>query len=191
VNKLSVADATEVELAARLMERDEKALREVIRIYGGVVNGMARRVLADPTLAEEVAQDAFVALWRRPGSFDPERGTLKAFLVSVARNKAIDLVRREESVKRTKQSLVREAEAAPATISFVDEVHGRSTLVNAMHQLPESQREAIVLAYFGGRTYRDVATELGIPEGTAKTRMRDGLTKLRNLLSSTEKTEDE
>src|SRR5918997_3600418 len=101
-------EATDAELAARMMERDESALREVIRQFGGIVNGMARRVLADASLAEEVAQDTFIALWRRPGSFDPERGTLKAFLTSVARNKAIDLVRREESLKRTKRSLLDE-----------------------------------------------------------------------------------
>jgi RNA polymerase sigma-70 factor (ECF subfamily) len=185
------AEATDAELAARMMDRDETALREVIRRYGGIVNGMARRVLADATLAEEVAQDAFVAIWRRPGSFDPERGSLKAFLTSVARNKAIDLVRREESLKRTKQSLVEEMGTAPASSSFEEEVHGRSTIVTAMQQLPQPQREAIALAYFGGRTYRDVAVELDIPEGTAKTRMRDGLTKLRSLLGSMEKAEDE
>lgn len=187
-----MAAETDAELAARLMERDEKALREVMRLYGGIVNGMARRVLADPTLAEEVAQDAFVALWRRPGAFDPERGSLKSFLTSVARNKAIDLVRREESVRRTKQSLLAEAGTAPTASAFEDDVHGRATIVTAMQQLPETQREAIALAYFGGRTYRDVAVELGIPEGTAKTRMRDGLTKLRALLAApTEKKADD
>lgn len=174
------------------MERDEQALREVIELYGGIVNGMARRVLTDASLAEEVAQDAFVALWRRPGSFDPERGSLKTFLTSVARNKAIDLVRREESVKRTRESLAAEMAAAPASVAFEEEVQGRSTIVNALQQLPEGQREAIALAYYGGRTYRDVALELGIPEGTAKTRMRDGLTKLRGLLAdSPRKTEDD
>lgn len=177
------SETTDAELAGRMLERDEKALREVIRLYGGIVHGMARRVVADPTLAEEVAQDTFVALWRRPGAFDPERGTLKAFLTSVARNKAIDLVRREESIKRTRQSLVEEVGSAPRDVSFEEQVHGRSTIVTAMNQLSQPQREAIVLAYYGGFTYRDVAVELGIPEGTAKTRMRDGLQKLRAFLS--------
>ena len=185
------AEATDAELAARMMDRDETALRDVIRRYGGIVDGMARRVLADATLAEEVAQDAFIALWRRPGSFDPERGTLKAFLTSVARNKAIDLVRREESVKRTKRSLIDEMSTAPTSMTFEDEVQGRSTIVTAMQQLPAPQREAIALAYFGGRTYRDVASELGIPEGTAKTRMRDGLTKLRGLLGDPQRKTDD
>lgn len=175
-----VADA---ELARRLMARDESALREVIRQYGGIVNGMARRVLADPTLAEEVAQDAFLSLWRRPGAFDPERGTLKTFLTSIARNKAIDLVRKEETLKRTRESLFQEVKGAEKTISFQRHVDDRTEILAALHRLPAQQREAIVLAYFGGRTYREVAEELSAPEGTVKTRMRDGLIKLRKLVT--------
>jgi len=175
-----MADA---DLARRLMARDETALREAIRLYGGIVNGMARRVLADPTLAEEVAQDAFLSLWRRPGAFDPERGTLKTFLTSIARNKAIDLVRKEETLKRTKESLFQEVKGTGDTAAFQERVDTRSEIFSALGQLPPSQREAIVLAYFGGRTYREVADELATPEGTVKTRMRDGLIKLRKLVS--------
>ena len=175
-----MADA---ELAGRLMARDESALREAIRLYGGIVNGMARRVLTDPNLAEEVAQDAFLSLWRRPGAFDPERGTLKTFLTSIARNKAIDLVRKEETLKRTKESLFQEIKSADRTVAFQDEVDTRSEIFGALKDLSPSQREAIVLAYFGGRTYREVADELDTPEGTVKTRMRDGLIRLRKLVT--------
>jgi RNA polymerase sigma-70 factor, ECF subfamily len=174
-------------LAARLMARDEGALREAISTYGGFVYGMARRVLADATLAEEVAQDSFLALWRRPGAFDPERGSLKTFLVSIARNKAIDLVRREESSKRVKDSLMDELEVKQTSGGFEDEIGRRTDLKDALAKLSKVQREAIVLAYFGGRTYREVAAELGIAEGTAKTRLRDGLLKLRSGLTQTRK----
>ena len=184
----SVADA---ELAQRLMARDETALQEAIRLYGGIVNGMARRVLADPTLAEEVAQDAFLSLWRRPGAFDPERGSLKTFLTSIARNKAIDLVRKEETLKRTKESLFQEVKGADTTVAFQDGVDTRSEIFAALQQIAAPQREAIVLAYFGGRTYREVADELGTPEGTVKTRMRDGLIKLRTLVSDARKGVDD
>src|SRR3712207_122820 len=95
-------------LAKRLLERDESALRLAIDLYGEVVFGMARRVLVDRTLAEEVAQDTFLALWRRPGAYDPSRGTLQAFLAGVARNKAIDAVRKEESARRTRNALIEE-----------------------------------------------------------------------------------
>ncbi|MCA1708988.1 MAG: sigma-70 family RNA polymerase sigma factor [Actinobacteria bacterium] len=170
-------------LAARLMVREEAALREAIDLYGDLVFGIAKRVLAEPGLAEEVAQDAFLALWRRPGAFDPERGSLKTFLATMARNKAIDLVRREESVRRRAKSLMNEMESSADSSRFDDEVEARAEMDDALAQLSTVQREAITLAYFGGRTYREVASELGIAEGTAKTRLRDGLMKLRTALS--------
>jgi RNA polymerase sigma-70 factor (ECF subfamily) len=175
-------------LADRLLRRDETALREVIELYGGVVFGMARRVIADPNLAEEIAQDTFVALWRRPGAFDPERGSLQAFLLGVARNKAVDLVRREESLRRRRESLIAEVESkSEASDEQIAGVDDREEIRRALGELSEVQREAVVLAYFGGRTYREVAVELEIPEGTAKTRLRDGLIKLRDILASHER----
>ena len=172
-------------LAARLMARDEAALREVIDLHGPLVFGVAKRVLAESTLAEEAAQDAFLALWRRPGAFDPERGSLKTFLAVMARNKAIDLVRREESARRKADSLLSEMETGETTTRFDEQVDDRAEMRDALASLSEVQREAITLAYFGGRTYREVASELGIAEGTAKTRLRDGLMKLREALTET------
>ncbi len=172
----------DVELAERLLERDEAALRLVIDRYGGIVHGIARRVITEPSRAEEVAQDTFLALWRRPGAFDPQRGSLQSFLVGVARNKAIDLVRKEESLKRLKNSLITEAQTAPTSYASGQGLEEREQVVVALQQLTEVQREALVLAYFGGRTYREVAQELDIPEGTAKTRLRDGLARLRDIM---------
>jgi RNA polymerase sigma-70 factor (ECF subfamily) len=105
----------------------------------------------------------------------------------VTRNKAIDLVRHEESLKKTKVALITEAEATSEGESGNEPVVGmeeRDELRAALSSLSDVQREAVVLAYFGGRTYREVAEELGIPEGTAKTRLRDGLSKLREVLSN-------
>lgn len=172
-------------LVERLLQRDEDALREVMQAYGGVVFGMAKRVVADPTAAEEVAQDAFLALWRRPGAYDEKRGSLRAFLLGVTRNKAIDLVRHEETLRKAKDALITEAEATsehPSTDELMAASGEREELMAALAQLSDVQREAVVLAYFGGRTYREVAEELEIPEGTAKTRLRDGLSKLRKVL---------
>jgi RNA polymerase sigma-70 factor, ECF subfamily len=174
-------------LIKRLLERDEEALREAMTTYGGLVFAMAKRVVADPTMAEEVAQDAFLILWRRPGSYDPDRGSLQAFLLGITRNKAIDLVRHEESLKKTRTALITEAEATSATATTNESnlgIEDRDEVRAALASLSEVQREAVVLAYFGGRTYREVAQELRIPEGTAKTRLRDGLAKLRQLLTS-------
>lgn len=174
-------------LAERLLARDEGALREVIDAYGAAVYGMARRVVAEPTLAEDVAQDTFLAIWRRPGAFDSSRGTMQAFLLGVTRNKAVDLVCREEALRRAKDALLSETEATsttPSTSEQMNEIDRREEIKKALSELSPVQREAIVLAYFGGRTYREVADELGIPEGTAKTRLRDGLIRLKELMGS-------
>lgn len=176
-------------LADRLMGRDESALREVMDQYGGLVLGMARRVLLDHTLAEEVAQDAFLALWRRPGAYDPVRGSLQSFLLGVTRNKAIDLVRKEESLRRTKDALTSELETASKATSPHEGSIERQHVREALEKLTGVQREAVVLAYFGGRTYREVADELDIPEGTAKTRLRDGLRVLRRSMVEMGETE--
>lgn len=178
-----------MQLIERLLVRDESALREVIEQYGGVVHGMARRVLAEPALAEEVAQDAFLALWRRPGAFDPARGSLQSFLLGIVRNKAVDLVRKEESLRRTRDALAKEVHVTVDSYDPGPEIDERDRVRAALGKLTEVQREAIVLAYFGGRTYREVATELGIPEGTAKTRLRDALIRLKQALATTPESE--
>lgn len=173
----------DISVAERLLARDEATLRSVIEMFGPGVNGVARRVIREPALAEEVVQDTFLALWRRPGAFDPARGSLQSFLLGIARNKAVDVVRKEESLRRTRDALMEDVgtkdSAGASDNALLEERH---EVRDALVQLSDVQREALVLAYFGGRTYREVAEELGIPEGTAKTRMRDGLMKLRELL---------
>lgn len=174
-------------LFERLMARDEGALREVIEAHQGSVYGLARRVIREPHMAEEVAQDAFVALWRRPGAYDPAKGSIQSFLMGITRNKAVDLIRKEESLKRTKDSLQNEADAVGAPVtgtSLSHDLEEREMVKDALKELTDLQREAVVLAYFGGRTYREVAAELRIPEGTAKTRLRDGLMRLKEILRS-------
>jgi len=182
-----MASDPEVDLVEGLLARDEGALRRVMAIHAGAVYGMARRVLGESTMAEEVAQDTFLALWRRPGAYDPERGPLKAFLLGVARNKAIDAVRKEQGVRRTKEELVAgfESELAVGVADSTFQRAAEATEVRkSLGMISAVQREAIVLAYFGGRTYREVAEELGIPEGTAKTRLRDGLKRLKEVLDT-------
>jgi len=169
-------------LVKRLFEKDQDALRQVIDTYGGAVFGIARRVLAEPGLAEEVAQDTFLALWNRPAAYDPTRGGLQGFLMGVARNKAVDRVRREESRRRAAGSLIAEQETTSALVSgdeSLTQMEDSEEIRSALAKLSDVQRQAVVLAYFGGRTYREVAEELGIPEGTAKTRLRDALMRLR------------
>ena len=175
----------EVLLVAQVMEGDQEALRGIVERYSPIVLGLARSIVSERCLAEEVAQDTFLALWRRPQAFDPERGSLQAFLLGVVRHKAVDLVRREERARRSAASLL--AEAVLSTLSTVGDeamegVETRCAVWSALSRLSVLHREAIVLAYFGGRTYREVANELRIPEGTAKSRLRDGLIRMRELL---------
>ena len=166
------------DLVQRVAERDETALRTVMDEYAGSVLAIATRVLTDAALAEEAAQDTFIALWTNPGRFDGTRGNLRTFLMGVARNKAIDMVRREETRRRAAQRLGEQVDDVPdRTIETLDDREG---LVSALRALTYRQREAITLAYFGGLSYREVALRLGIPEGTAKTRLRDALAALRS-----------
>lgn len=175
----SARRAQDQALVARLAVRDELALRQVMKEHGPAVHGMARRVAIDPAIAEEVAQDVFLTLWRRPEAFDRTRGGLKNFLMVMARNKAVDAVRKQETYERT----LRKVDPEPEIVKPIDRVDDRDGILTALRKLSPLQREALVLAYFGGLTYREVAGRLGVPEGTAKTRLHDGLHNLRRILS--------
>jgi RNA polymerase sigma-70 factor (ECF subfamily) len=186
-----MSGGTDDDLVERLLTRDEGALREVVDAHSAAVFGIARRILENPGLAEEVAQDTFLAMWRRPGAFDPCRGSLRGFLLCMARNNAIDLVRKEQRQSRTKDALMQEAYSNQSTIVLDDEsVAGRDEVKTALACLSGVQKEALLMAFFGGRTYREVAEELGIPEGTAKTRMRDGLAALRRQMEGSRENDD-
>jgi RNA polymerase sigma-70 factor, ECF subfamily len=171
-------------LVGAICDGDEVGLRVAVAKYGAVVYGMALQILRDRMLAEEVAQDTFMMLWRKPKSYSPHRGSLKTFLTAVARNKAIDVVRHEQVI-RDKESLAAETtgwlQTATPTMP-TDSVDGIAVRT-ALKGLPRSKREALFLAYFGGLTYREVSEVLDVPEGTAKTRIRDALIHLRSSMS--------
>ena len=174
---------SDAELLARMARRDEAALRLTIERYGAVVFGAARWLVRDEGIAEEVAQDTFIALWKRPGAVDPAKGNLRSFLTGIAKYKAIDRIRSASSAARTLDAA---ATVHPVASDISDAVVERRALIEALDRLSEVQREALVLAYLGGRTYKEVAVELAIPEGTAKTRLRDGLKALRANMSRVE-----
>ena len=181
----SPASADDLDLAARLAAADPAALADAYRRHGGLVLGLARRVLRDDAMAEEVAQEVFVHLWEHPTRFDPSRGTMRAYLGMLTHRRSVDRIRGE--VRRTRHEARVEpvVEASPQQAEVDDEL-SRTWLAGrvqqALAQLPREQRDAVVLAYFGGRTYREVATELAIPEGTAKSRLRLALAKLEDIL---------
>ena len=152
--------------------------------YAGAANGLAARICGDKNLAEDVVQEAFLSIWRRPDSYRPERGSVAAYILGAVPHKAVDAVRHEEAVKRREH-----AAGGPDEVSDDDIAEEGWLLVlrdqvrSAVDKLSDVQRQALELAYFEGLTYNEVAQRLEIPLGTAKTRLRDGMIKLRNVLS--------
>lgn len=148
------------------------------------VLGVAVRVLRDRELAEEVCQEVMIEVWTKAARFDPARGTASGWITTLAHRRAVDRVRSEQAARDRDDRVSRRDQ--PAAFDHVaDEVEvglDHWQVRRALAELTERQREAIELAYFGGHTYRDVAAVLGIPEGTAKSRLRDGLLRLRHAL---------
>jgi RNA polymerase sigma-70 factor (ECF subfamily) len=172
----------ELSVRQRLLAGDESALSEIYDQYSSFVFGLAARVTNDRRAAEDVTQEVFVTVWERPAVFDPERGSLRSWLGTLAHRRAVDFVRREEASRRRAQ---REAELA-ALPPDIEELATALALAErvrvAVDELPPDQQAAIRLAYFGGKTYRQVADVLGIPEGTAKSRLRMGLRRMADTL---------
>jgi RNA polymerase sigma-70 factor (ECF subfamily) len=173
------------ELAAALVDGDHDALAELYRRHGGAVWAVARRVCNDRTMAEDVTQTVFVDLWRRPERFDPTRGSLRPWLIAQAHARAVDLVRSETARQRRQE---REAHYAPPPSPDVEAAAHLASLSEdvrrALDTLATDERVAIVLAYFGGHSYRETAALLGAPEGTIKSRIRRGLSGLRRALEA-------
>jgi len=171
-------------LAARLMARESEALAETYRRYAGLVLGMCRRVLHDETMAEDVTQEVFVWLWRFPDRFDPSRGSLRTWLGLVAHRRSVDRIRSENRRTRKEEQFDVAAPAANDVENDVTATWLSDRVRRALDRLPPEQREAVVLAYYGDRSYRQVAIELDIPEGTVKSRVRLALRRLDTLLRS-------
>jgi RNA polymerase sigma-70 factor, ECF subfamily len=175
--------ADDATLARAVGEHDEGALNELYRRHAGPCLGLARRVLNDRSLGEEVVQEVFVRTWRDPGRFDPARGSMRSFLLAQVHGRAVDLLR-AESARRGRED--REALRSPnVDIDLEREVMQLTeaeAVRRALTTLSDGERQAIELAYFGGHTYREVAVILEVPEGTVKSRIRAGLLRLRAAL---------
>jgi len=173
-----LSDEALVALAAR---SEQSALAELYDRYGRSAYGLALRVVRDEALAEDAVQEAFLALWRTAPRFVPERGRASAWILTLVHRRAVDLVRREE--RRRADAL--ELDAEPGSGSVDEEAWlrlQRERVQHALRQLPDQQREALELAYYGGFTQSELAERLGQPLGTIKSRMFAGLSRLRELL---------
>jgi RNA polymerase sigma-70 factor (ECF subfamily) len=178
-------DASDAALVFGVARYRQDALAEAYRRHAGAVFALARRVANDEPLAEEVTQEVFLRLWNQPDRFDPERGSLRSFLLAQAHSRAVDLVRSESSRKRREDLDVRRtAESGYDVEHEVWDLAVADNVKAAVNELPVDERRAIELAYFGGHTYREVATLLDQPEGTVKSRIRNGLKRMRTTLVS-------
>lgn len=181
----SVPSSTwELDVRDRVVSGDDAALREVYDQYASFVYGIAVRVIGDPRAAEDVSQDVFVGFWERPAAFDPKRGSLRTWLGTLTHRRAVDHVRREEARRRRAEREAGRAVAAPDVEEMATALLTAERVRAALDVLPEEQRRAVHLAYFGGKTYRQVAETLGIPEGTAKSRLRLALRRIADTLEA-------
>ncbi|MEP6697508.1 MAG: sigma-70 family RNA polymerase sigma factor [Pseudonocardiales bacterium] len=189
--------ASDVALVRALADGQHAALAELYARYGRIVFSLARRIVIDTGLSEDVTQDVFLALWKDPSKYDPERGAFGTWLLSLTHHRAVDTVRREEAVRRRRTRAVQHGESQALTdapLPVADEaIVGvrRDRIRKALHTLPQPQREALTLAYFGGYTQREVAAITGAPLGTVKTRMLAGMRRLRGELAEDEGTTGE
>ena len=175
--------AEDAELLARIVDRDERAVEALYARYSGPLYSLAYQVTGAERFAQDVVQEVFVALWRDASRFDPSRGAVAPWLFSLARHKAIDLVRREANIRKRTADVDLEFHEADDDVDHEVWVRLRKERVQAaIAELTPVQREALELAFFGGLTHVEVAERLEIPLGTAKTRIRSALLRLRDVL---------
>jgi RNA polymerase sigma-70 factor (ECF subfamily) len=183
VAAMSLRDASDATLVVAIGRWRQDALAEAYRRHAGAAFALARRLLGDRDLAEEVLQEVFLRLWNAPDRFDPERGSLRSYLLAQTHGRAVDLLRSETSRRRREEREAREtAEHGVDIEREVIDLSVADKVKEVVAELPADERRAIELAYFGGHTYRQVAVLLDEPEGTVKSRIRSGLRRMRQGL---------
>jgi len=178
-------DCSDAALVMGIARYQSEALAEAYRRHAGAVFGLAKRLLGGKALAEEVVQEVFLRLWNDADRFDPDRGSLRSFLLTNTHGRAVDMLRSETSRRNREDREARTtAESGYDVEHEVWDMALTDSVKTALSTLAVGERQAIELAYFGGHTYRDVATMLNEPEGTIKSRIRLGLRKLRGELQA-------
>jgi len=172
------------QLMTQVAGGDELAFAELYRRVASAVFGLVGKVVRNPALSEEVTQEVFVELWRGASRFDPGRGTARSWIMTCAHRRAVDRVRSAERAARRDDLAGRRGQVRPydEVAEQVETGLEHEHVRRSLDALTELQREAVVLAYYGGHTHREIAELLEVPVGTVKTRLRDGLIRLRDHL---------
>ena len=172
------------DLIRRMRQGDESALESLYARYGGLVFTLALRIVGYPELAREVLQDTFLRSWDGREAYDPARGRVPWWLMGIARNRAIDLLRSRPHQARLREQARLSRGGHESAVSDTEEVLlARHTVAEAPGHLSAVQREAIELAYYGGLTQAEIARQLGEPLGTVKSRTREAMDRLRRALA--------
>ncbi|MEA2521573.1 MAG: hypothetical protein QOI81_1219 [Actinomycetota bacterium] len=189
---IDVSEARDRDLLRRLLTRDEEAFRGLFGRYAPAAKALALRVVRQQHLAEEIVQEAFLAVWRNPAAYEEQRGSVKTWLMGMVHHRAVDAVRREESQRRRA-----EAEATMAATESVDHAEDvvaaigapqeRAAVRSALRSLPEDQRAVLEMMYFDGLSQSQIAQRNGLPLGTVKSRTLLGMRRLRSALEGIER----
>ncbi|MEX2235937.1 MAG: sigma-70 family RNA polymerase sigma factor [Dehalococcoidia bacterium] len=191
---MDYAAASDDELMNGMRDRDITAFETLYKRYADLVFSACLRVLSDPAMAEDMAQEIFIRVWRKPESFDPERGKFVTWLLSVSRNRAVDEIRSRGRRRKHELGNVVDVEERPSGKERDDPLFNaqladeRETILKALATLPLEQRQAIEFAYFKGLTQQEIASGLNQPLGTIKTRIRLGMQKLKKYMQELEAT---
>lgn len=192
MSALDLSEARDRDLMIRIATGDEEAFRGLFGRYGPSAKALALRVVRQTHLAEEIVQEAFLALWKNPDGYDQGRGSVKSWLMGMVHHRAVDLVRREEAHRRRAErsipmAMETEPDLADQVVVQVNAPEEGRVVRAALGVLPTEQRQVIELMYFGGRSQSQIATELGLPLGTVKSRTLLGMRRLRDALAGMER----
>ena len=182
----SLEDARDRDLVRRVIAKDEEAFRSLFRRYAPMAKALALRVVRQTFVAEEIVQEAFLALWRNPGAFREDRGSFRAWMLSTVHHRAVDAVRREEAWRRRSRELDPDAlvaeDVGATVVEELDHAAMRREIRAALDQLPVEQRQVLEMMYFEAKTQAMIAEELKLPLGTVKSRTLLGMRRLRDLV---------
>jgi RNA polymerase sigma factor (sigma-70 family) len=181
--------AAERALIQRIGAGEEEAFRRLFRAFAPTALSLARRVVRQSYLAEEIVQEVFLAVWRKPEAYDPDRGSVRSWLMGMVHHRAVDVVRREESQRRRAEAALPEADPGDDPgVTVVEELGipaERRAVRLALEDIPAEQRQVLEMMYFDGKSQSQIAERLGMPLGTVKSRTLLGMRRLRTLLVGT------